>query len=111
MDVSNFEYVFLQASAIEKSKQIFKIRHVQIDELPRTLETLPLATKGVEVQPTMQNLAPKLTHLRVSIDVGPPTASYTMSTPLPRKVGFMYFYSDWYTYVCNLYKILFLALK
>ena len=58
------------------------------------LEILPLATKGVEVQPTMQNLAPKLTHLRVSIDVGPPTASYTMSTPLPRKVGFirMYFY-------------------
>ena len=49
------------------------------------LEILPLATKGVEVQPTMQNLAPKLTHLRVSIDVGPPTASYTMSTPLPRK--------------------------
>ena len=60
------------------------------------LESLPLATKGVEVQPTMQNLAPKLTHLRVSIDVGPPTASYTMSTPLPRrrKVGFirMYFH-------------------
>ena len=27
------EYVFLQASAIEKSKQIFEIRHVQIDEL------------------------------------------------------------------------------
>ena len=51
-----------------------------------------MATKGVEVQPTMQNLAPKLTHLRVSIDVGPPTASYTMSTPLPRKVGFMYLY-------------------
>ena len=56
------------------------------------LEILPLATKGVEVQPTMQNLAPKLTHLRVSIDVGPPTASYTMSTPLPRKIGFMYLY-------------------
>ena len=56
------------------------------------LEILPFATKGVEVQPTMQNLAPKLTHLRVSIDVGPPTASYTMSTPLPKKVGFIYLY-------------------
>ena len=30
-------YCFLQAGAVEKSKQIFEIRHVQIDELPWTL--------------------------------------------------------------------------
>ena len=56
---------------------------------------LPLATNGVEVlkkfsirkkffkefymkrthHPTIQNLAPKLTHLSVSIDVAPPMAS------------------------------------
>ena len=31
--ISNICYCFLQAIAVEKSKQIFEIRHVQIDEL------------------------------------------------------------------------------
>ena len=45
LDVSNFEYrIFVVVStgrrSGKKSKQIFKIRHVQIDELPRTLENV-----------------------------------------------------------------------
>ena len=34
--IPNICYYFLQADVVEKSKQIFKIRHVQTVELPRT---------------------------------------------------------------------------
>ena len=35
--ILNICYRFLQASQLKKPKQIFEIRQVQIDELPRTL--------------------------------------------------------------------------
>ena len=43
LEMSDFEYqifvvVFLQAGPVKKSKQIFKISYVQINELPRALK-------------------------------------------------------------------------
>ena len=38
--ISNICYCFLQAIAVEKSKQIFEIRHVQMDELPSPIKNL-----------------------------------------------------------------------
>ena len=34
--ILNICYCFFSAGAVKKSKQIFEIQHVQIDELPRT---------------------------------------------------------------------------
>ena len=36
--MSDIFYCFLQAGSVEKIKQIFEIRHVQIDVLPKTID-------------------------------------------------------------------------
>src|SRR5688572_11791676 len=43
----------------------------------------PSATSGVAAQPTIRYRAPNLTHRSDSTESGPPTPSYTRSTPRP----------------------------
>ena len=54
--ISNIFFIFSTAPACRKQQEIFKIRHVQIGELPRTLEPSALSRQLTHLEPSTHSL-------------------------------------------------------